>query len=84
MPKDRKATYVRVVSADRPRKVEQQRIRITVGGDKVDYPGAVTTKCADLTTAKIMFNSVISTENARFCTMDIKDFYLNTPMANGA
>jgi len=26
-------------------------------------------------------NSTISTPNAKFMTMDIKDFYLNTPMA---
>jgi len=32
---------------------------------------------AQLTMAKIMFDSVISTENARFAAADIKDFYLN-------
>jgi hypothetical protein len=31
-------------------------------------------------TVKILLNSVISTQNARFMTIDIKDFYLNTPM----
>ena len=30
--------------------------------------------------AKILFNSVISTKNARFMTGDIKNFYLNTPL----
>jgi hypothetical protein len=30
---------------------------------------------------KLLINSIISTEGARFMTMDIKDFYLNTPMA---
>ncbi|KAL7479185.1 hypothetical protein ACHAW6_004929, partial [Cyclotella cf. meneghiniana] len=34
----------------------------------------------DLTTAKLLFNSVISTPGACFLTRDIKDFYLNTPM----
>jgi hypothetical protein len=29
---------------------------------------------------KLLLNSVISTKNARFMTIDIKDFYLNTPM----
>eukprot|EP00804_Cyclotella_cryptica_P005399 CCRYP_017080-RA/>CCRYP_017080-RA protein AED:0.44 eAED:0.44 QI:0/-1/0/1/-1/0/1/0/144 len=32
-------------------------------------------------TVKILLNSVISTLNAKFMTIDIKDFYLNTPMA---
>ena len=80
MPKDRKATYVRVVSAMRPEKANPYRVRWTVGGDKVDYPFDVSTKTADLTTAKLLFNSVLSTPNARFMTADLKDFYLGTPM----
>ena len=31
-------------------------------------------------TVKLLLNSVISTKGARFMTIDIKDFYLNTPM----
>eukprot|EP00804_Cyclotella_cryptica_P024318 CCRYP_015306-RA/>CCRYP_015306-RA protein AED:0.36 eAED:0.36 QI:0/-1/0/1/-1/1/1/0/360 len=31
-------------------------------------------------TVKILLNSIISTVNAKFMTIDIKDFYLNTPM----
>ncbi|KAL7474697.1 hypothetical protein ACHAW6_000659, partial [Cyclotella cf. meneghiniana] len=31
-------------------------------------------------TAKILFNSVISTHSARFMTMDISNFYLMTPV----
>ena len=45
------------------------------------YPGDAGTPTADLLTIKLLVNSIISTENARFMTMDIKDFYLNTPMA---
>jgi len=30
--------------------------------------------------AKILFNSVISTPGARFMTMDVGNFYLNTPL----
>jgi hypothetical protein len=30
--------------------------------------------------AKMLFNSVISTKNARFMTMDISNFYLMTPL----
>ena len=29
---------------------------------------------------KIMFNSVVSTNGAKFMTIDISDFYLNTPL----
>jgi hypothetical protein len=55
-------------------------VRFTVGGDKIDYAGDSSTKTADLTTAKCLFNSVLSAPEAKFMTMDIKDFYLNTPM----
>ncbi len=45
------------------------------------YPGNAGTPIADLLTIKLLLNSTISTPNAKFMTMDIKDFYLNTPMA---
>ncbi|KAI2497591.1 Reverse transcriptase (RNA-dependent DNA polymerase) [Fragilaria crotonensis] len=80
IPADRKATYLRVVVASRPEKVNPRRVRWTVGGDKVDYPFDVSTKTADLTTAKLLFNSVLSTPNAKFMATDLKDFYLGTPM----
>jgi hypothetical protein len=35
---------------------------------------------ADLTTTKILWNSVISTPHARYLCLDIKNFYLRTPM----
>ena len=38
------------------------------------------TPTADLLTVKLLLNSVISTEGARFMGIDIKNFYLNTPM----
>jgi len=56
------------------------RVRWTVGGDHVDYAGNVSTKTADLSTVKILFNSVISTPHARCMMGDLKDFYLGTPM----
>jgi hypothetical protein len=80
IPKGRKATYLRVVSAFRPEKTNPRRVRWTVGGDRVDYPGVVTTQTADITTAKILINSTLSTPNAKMFTTDLKDFYLGTPM----
>jgi hypothetical protein len=80
LPKGRKATYLRVVSSLRPEKSNPRRVRWTVGGDRVHYPGVVTTQTADLTTAKILFNSVLSTKNAKMLTTNLKDFYLRTPM----
>jgi hypothetical protein len=50
------------------------------GGDRINYPEDVGTPTADMTLAKILLNSVISTKDARWATLDIKDFYLNKPM----
>jgi hypothetical protein len=51
------------------------------GGNRVHYPGDAGTPTANLPTVKLLLNSIISTPNAKFMTMDIKNFYLNTPMA---
>ena len=80
VPLGKKVTYMRLVVTDRPQKSNPKRVRITVGGDRLDYPSDVSTRTAGMETAKILFNSIVSTPNAKFCTMDIKDFYLNTPM----
>ena len=77
MPPDGKATCPRIVVADRPCKTETRRVQITAGGDKVDNPGEVTTKTSDVVASKLLFNSVISTEGARFMTTDINDIFLN-------
>jgi hypothetical protein len=47
----------------------------------VHYPDKVSTPTADLSTVKLLLNSVISTPGARFATFDLKDFYLGTLMA---
>jgi hypothetical protein len=54
---------------------------LVTGGDSVHYPSNTSTSTANLLTIKILINSIISTAGAKFMTMDIKDFYLNTLMA---
>ncbi len=73
-------TYGQFVCTIRPEKDEQNRTRLVVGGDRVNYPGEVATPTAEMLVAKILFNSVISTPGARFMTMDVGNFYLNTPL----
>ena len=51
-----------------------------VGGNLIKYPGDVSTRTADITTAKILFNSVISDTMAKFMGLDIKNYYLGTPL----
>jgi hypothetical protein len=82
MPKGRNVTYgTIIVCTIRPQKAEPHRSRLVVGGDKVEYPGHVSTPTAKITTAKCLINSTISTPGARFAVTDLKDFYLGTPMA---
>jgi hypothetical protein len=64
-------TYSNVVSAFRPEKKDPYRARWTVGGDQINYPGNFSAKTADITTAKILINSVLSTPNAKLVTSDL-------------
>ena len=54
--------------------------RFVVGGDRINYPGEVATPTADMLVAKVLFNSVVSSLGAKFMTIDISNFYLNTPL----
>ena len=64
----------------RPQNDETHRTRLTVGGNLINFPGDFTTPTADLITAKLIFNIVLSTKNAKFMCADIAKFYLNNPM----
>ena len=55
-------------------------MRLTVGGDNVDYAFPVSTPTADITSFKCLLNSVLSTPKAKFMSADIHDFCLNTAM----
>jgi hypothetical protein len=75
-------TYGLITTLIRPEKIDEpNRTRLVAGGDRVHFPGDAGTPTADLLTVKLLINSIISTDGAKFMTMDIKDFYLNTPMA---
>ena len=80
IPRDRTVTYTRIVVDYRPQKADPNRVRLTAGGNLINYPRELTTRTAELTTAKILWNSTISTTNTRFACLDIKNFYLGTPM----
>ncbi len=54
--------------------------RLTVGGDCINYPDDVGTPTADMTLFKCLMYSIISTQGAQCIMVDIKDFYLCTPM----
>jgi hypothetical protein len=53
---------------------------LTVGGDRIDYSGNIFTSTADITTFKTLINSTLSTEDAAMMMMDIKNYYVGTPL----
>ncbi len=71
-----KWTYARIVVDYCPQKEDPNRIRIAVGGNMITYKGNTSTRTADLTTSKLLWNSVLSTEGARYMCLDLKNFYL--------
>jgi hypothetical protein len=80
IPKGRKVKYGSFVVDSKDHKEEKERTRLTVGGDQNEYPGDKSTLTTGLTMAKILINSVISSLGAKFLVIDIKNFYLNTPL----
>ncbi len=76
IPADQTITYARVVINFCPQKLNPHQIWITGGGNLINYPGELTMRTAGLTTSKLMWNSVLSTEGAKYMCLDIKNFYL--------
>jgi hypothetical protein len=80
IPKGTNITYGKIVCDYKTHKKEKERVRLTVGGDILDYSGDVATSTADITTFNILINSTISTKDAAMMMMDIKNYYVGTPL----
>ena len=84
VPTHKVVTYANFVCDYRPLKSEPFRVQMTIGGDKLSYDDETGSPTASLLEEKLLANSVISDHkkhNSKFCTIDLKDFFLNTPMA---
>ena len=46
----------------------------------IKCPGKLSTRIARLTTSKLYWHSVISTEEAEFAVLDVEVFYLEMPL----
>ena len=79
-PNNKIVTYDHLVSDLKPHKTEDQRVRLTVGVDRIDCPYDIRILVTDLTTIKIHLNSVISTSKSKFFCSDIRHFYLNNDL----
>jgi hypothetical protein len=75
-------TYGWVCVNYHPKKEDPNCTQLTVGGNCINYPGDCGAPTVNMVTIKLHLNSVISTKVARYCTIDLKDFYLMTPMAH--
>jgi hypothetical protein len=73
-------TYANPVVDYRPQKDDPLHIRITAGGNLMNYDGNSSVRTADLDTAKLHWTIVISMENARYMCLDIKNFYLTAAL----
>jgi hypothetical protein len=80
IPKGQTITYARIVVDFRPQKMDPHHNRITAGGNLIKYLGKLLTRTANLTTSKLMWNSVLSTKDAWYMCLDIKNFYLSAPL----
>ncbi len=63
-----------------PDKDDPNRTRITIGGNRICSPGNVGTNTALLELLKLLLTSVLSQKGARFSSINLKNFYLDTPM----
>ena len=63
-----------------PEKEGKNKTRCVAGGNLINYPWDVSTAMAKRLLANIFLNNIISTPDARFLTMDIKNFYFDMPI----
>jgi hypothetical protein len=56
-----------------------KRVRSTIGGDQLPYQGPTAAQTAALEVIRLLLNCTVS-ERAMLMTLDIKDFYLGTPL----
>jgi hypothetical protein len=75
IPKNQPPMYAKVVIAHRPQKEDPNHVPITTGGNLINYPDELITRTANITTAKLHWNSVLSSPKAKYMCLDIGNFY---------
>ena len=77
LPQNCRVTYANFVCDYQPLKTEPFRIRLVVGGDRLDFADDTGAPAASMLETKLLVNSVISeaAEGARFMSCDLKDFF---------
>ena len=76
----KKITYANPVADHHPQKEDPNRIHITAGGNMIDCDGDLLVPTANINTAKLHWNSVVSTESEKYMYIDIKSVYLSATL----
>ena len=71
-----KITDTKVVWDYRSHKEDPNRMRITIGGNRICYPGDVSAPTGSLELVKIIINMLLSLRHAHFIAFDVSNFYL--------
>ena len=77
---NRVTAHMRVAADIRPHKPDPLRVRITIVGGKIELDYDVGIPTADLSTAKILINSTLSTPGAKWFGFNLVNMYLNTDL----
>ncbi len=80
VPAARLAMYANIAVNYQPQNNDQYQICITVGGNLINYPGELTRCTADIMTSKLTWNSILSTQQAKYMCLNLKNFYLLAPL----
>jgi hypothetical protein len=78
--KRKEICHTMVVCEVRPEKDDPDCTRITIGGNCICFLGGVGTNTTFLELVKLLLNSVLSCPGARFSSIALKNFYLDTLM----
>jgi hypothetical protein len=73
-------TFANPVVDYRPQKDDPNQIQITAMGNLITYNGDPSVRTADINTAKLHWNSVVSMPNAKYMCLDIKKNYLTAAL----
>ncbi len=81
IPNDNVITYVNPVCVEKTNDdgTLKFRTRLTIGGDRIQYPYDTSAVTAEMDAIKILLNCMIS-EDAKWTTIDLTDFYLGTDL----
>ena len=80
VPKDWVISYARTMDDYWWQKEDPNHVHLTAGGNLFSFPDELLTHFANITTAKILWNNVLSMPKGKYVCVDNKIFYLGTEL----